>query len=97
MAGAEESVLKQQVVLDTAARLNKTPAQVVLRWNVQRGCSIIPKSTKLARLKENIAIFDFELSDSEMSAISALNQDKRFNDPGDFCQAAFNALHPIYD
>lgn len=97
MAGADESVLKQQVVLDAAARLNKTPAQVVLRWNVQRGCSIIPKSTKLARLKENIAIFDFELSDSEMSAISALNQDKRFNDPGDFCQAAFNTLHPIYD
>ena len=97
MAGAEESVLTQPVVVAAAERLGKTPAQVVLRWNVQRGCSIIPKSTKLERLKENIAIFDFELTDQEMSAINALNLDKRFNDPGHFCQAAFNTLHPIYD
>ncbi len=97
MAKQNESVLVQGAVVDAAKRLNKTPAQVVLRWNVQRGCSIIPKSTKLERLKENIDIFDFELSTQEMDAISALNQNKRFNDPGDFCQAAFNTLHPIYD
>lgn len=97
MAGAAESVLEQDVVKQAAARLNKTPAQVVLRWGVQRGTSIIPKSTKLARLKENIAIFDFELSEKEMADISALNRNRRFNDPGDFCAAAFNTHHPIYD
>ncbi|MDX1729112.1 MAG: aldo/keto reductase [Pseudoalteromonas tetraodonis] len=97
MAGENETVLEQSVVQAAAERLKKTPAQVVLRWNIQRGCTIIPKSTKLERLKENIALFDFELSDQEMAAISALNQNRRFNDPGDFCQAAFNTLHPIYD
>ena len=97
MAKANEAVIEQAVVKAAAERLGKTPAQVVLRWNIQRGCSIIPKSTKLERLKENVAIFDFELSETEMSAISALNQNKRFNDPGDFCLTAFNKLHPIYD
>jgi D-xylose reductase len=97
MADECESVLSQAVVLAAAERLDKTPAQVVLRWGVQRGCTIIPKSTKIERLKENIAIFDFELSEQEMTDILALNQNRRFNDPGDFCEAAFNKFYPIYD
>ncbi|WP_426370378.1 aldo/keto reductase [Pseudocolwellia sp. HL-MZ7] len=97
MAKQSESVLEQSVVVKAAERLNKTPAQIVLRWGVQRGCSIIPKSSNLNRLKENISIFDFCLSDDEMMAISALNINKRFNDPGDFCEAAFNKFYPIYD
>jgi D-xylose reductase len=97
MANQSESVLQQPVVLKAAERLNKTPAQIVLRWGVQRGCSIIPKSSNLSRLKENISIFDFSLSEDEMNSISQLNADKRFNDPGDFCEAAFNKFYPIYD
>jgi len=97
MADKTESVLTQPVVIAAAERLNKTPAQIVLRWGVQRGCTIIPKSSNLNRLKENISIFDFELSESEMADISALNINKRFNDPGDFCEAAFNKFYPIYD
>ena len=80
-----------------AGRLGKTPAQVVLRWGVQRGTSIIPKTTRPERLRENIALFDFELSDAEMSAISALNQNRRFNDPRVFCEKAFGTFYPIYD
>jgi len=97
MADKQESVLEQQAVLDAAKRLGKTPAQVVLRWGVQRGTSIIPKTTKVARMQENIALFDFELNDHEMQAISALNSNRRFNDPGVFCEAAFNTFFPIYD
>lgn len=97
MANQSESVLQQPVVMEAAERLNKTPAQVVLRWGVQRGCSIIPKSSNLNRLKENISIFDFSLSENEMNSISQLNANKRFNDPGDFCEAAFNKFYPIYD
>lgn len=97
MADKTESVLEQEAVKAAAQRTNRTPAQVVLRWNIQRGCSIIPKSTKLHRLKENLALFDFSLNDEEMTAISALNANRRFNDPGDFCQAAFNTHCPIYD
>ncbi len=97
MAAQNESVLVQEAVQKAAARTGKTEAQVVLRWNVQRGCSIIPKSSKLHRLKENLDIFDFSLTEDEMQAISALNANKRFNDPGEFCQAAFNTHCPIYD
>ena len=57
----------------------------------------MPKSSKLSRLQENLAIFDFELSTDEMSAITALNRNRRFNDPGDFAEAAFNTFCPIYE
>lgn len=97
MAGANESVLEQAVVKAAAERLGKTPAQVVLRWGVQRGCAVIPKTSKLERLKENLSVFDFQLSDEEMQQISALNSNRRFNDPGAFCEAAFGTFHPIYD
>ncbi len=97
MANATESVLEQSVVKAAAERLDKTPAQIVLRWGVQRGTAIIPKTTKEARMVENASLFDFELSEQEMADISALNQNRRFNDPGVFCEAAFNRFHPIYD
>ena len=97
MAEQIDSVLTQSVVTAAALRTGKTPAQVVLRWGIQRGCSIIPKSTKLVRLQENINIFDFALTDQEMLDISALNRNRRFNDPGQFCEAAFNKFYPIYD
>lgn len=97
MASEQQSVLGQNVVQAAAERLNKTSAQIVLRWAVQRGCNIIPKTSKESRMQENLSIFDFELSKQEMQDISALNQNKRFNDPGVFCEAAFNTFYPIYD
>jgi len=97
MAQATESVIDQAVVVAAAERLGRTPAQIVLRWGVQRGTAIIPKTIKPERMAENRNIFDFELSEQEMQEISALNADRRFNDPGDFCEAAFNTFYPIYD
>jgi len=97
MAGSDESVLENANVLTAAQRTGKTPAQVVLRWGIQRGTAIIPKTSKRQRMLENADIFDFELTVDEMNAISALNQNRRFNDPGVFCEAAFNRFHPIYD
>jgi D-xylose reductase len=97
MASEHESVLLQKPVLEAAGRLNKTPAQVVLRWGIQRGTAIIPKTSKTERLMENSALFDFELSDDEMASISALNSNRRFNDPAVFCDLAFNTFYPIYD
>ncbi|MEH6910878.1 MAG: aldo/keto reductase [Oceanicoccus sp.] len=97
MADALESVLMQPVILAAAQRLGKTPAQVILRWGIQRGCAVIAKSSKIERLEENINILDFALSAQEMADISALNKNRRFNDPGDFCEGAFNKFYPIYD
>ncbi len=97
MAAEGESLLGAAPVMVAAQAHDKTPAQVLLRWGVQRGTAIIPKTTKPERMRENLDIDDFELSQVEMAAISALNQDRRFNDPGVFTEAAFNTFHPIYD
>lgn len=97
MAEESESVLEQEVVKEIAGKHGRTAAQVVLRWGVQRGTAVVPKSSKPERLRENIALFDFELTGDEMTAISALNRNRRFNDPGDFCEAAFNTFLPIYE
>lgn len=97
MADLSESVLDTQVVRDIASSRKRSPAQVVLRWGVQRGTAIVPKASSLEHLKENFGIFDFALSDQDMNAISALNRNRRFNDPGCFCEAAFNRFFPIYE
>ena len=97
MAQPEESVVDQPIIGQIAEKHGKTAAQVVLRWAIQRGTSIVPKTTKPQRLAENLALFDFELSADDMTAISSLNQNRRFNDPGDFCEAAFNTFCPIYE
>ena len=97
MATDADTVLTAPLVVAAAERLGRTPAQVVLRWGVQRGTAIIPKTIRIERLRENLALFDFELSPDEMQAITALNQNRRFNDPGVFCELAFNKFYPIYD
>ncbi len=97
MADSGESLLGAAPVMVAAQAHGKTPAQVLLKWGVQRGTAVIPKTSKPERMRENIDIEDFELSAVEMAAISALNQNRRFNDPGVFAEAAFNTFHPIYD
>ena len=97
MADMGESVLEQAAVKEAAARVDRTSAQVVLRWGIQRGTAVIPKTSRVERLKENQLLFDFELNEAEMSSISALNRNRRFNDPGHFCEEAFGTFFPIYD
>ena len=58
---------------EIAERNQRTPAQVLLRWAVQRGIPVIPKSTKRERIEENAQIFDFTLSDADMQALDALD------------------------
>ena len=63
--------------MDLAAQLGRTPAQVILRWHVQRGLVVFPKSINPARIEENLGIFDFHLDADEMAAISALDRGHR--------------------
>lgn len=97
MAEQDESVLESGPVRQIAEAHGRTPAQVVLRWAVQRGTAVVPKTSRIERMRENLAIDDFSLTDDQMAAISALNRNRRFNDPGDFCEAAFNSFFPIYE
>ncbi len=97
MAGGQDTVLDAPAVVAAAKRVNKSAAQIVLRWGVQRGTAIIPKTSRPERLQENLALFDFELTDAEMAGIAALNLNRRFNDPAVFCDQAFGRFQPIYD
>lgn len=65
------------VITAVADRLGRTAAQVTLRWHLQRGDVVFPKSVTRARVDENIALFDFELTDADLRAITALNRDER--------------------
>jgi 2,5-diketo-D-gluconate reductase A len=71
---AKGTVLGDPVVAAIASAAGRTPAQVVLRWHVQRGSVVFPKSTRTARMRENLALFDFELSADDMARISALDR-----------------------
>lgn len=97
MAKTSESVMTEHAVVAAAQAHDRTPAQVLLRWGIQRGTSVIPKTSRYERLVENLASTDFQLSETEMAAISALNRHRRFNDPGDFCEQAFGTFFPIYE
>jgi 2,5-diketo-D-gluconate reductase A len=82
---AQGLVLTDPTLDEIARRVGKTPAQVVLRWHIERGDIVFPKSVTPDRIKENIAIFDFELSGEDVEAISALNRNERTGpDPDEF-------------
>ncbi len=73
--GAADAGLRHDpVVTEIAARYGKSPTQVVLRWHVQHGLVAIPRSSNAGRIAENLDIFDLELTDQEMAAISALDR-----------------------
>ena len=61
------------VIGEIAAKYGKTPAQIMLRWHIQRGVVVIPKSTHIERMQENFAVFDFSLSAEDMKAITELD------------------------
>lgn len=71
------NTLEDPTIGAIAKKHAKSPAQVMLRWHIQEGRSVIPKSTKPARIAENIDVFDFELSSDELSAIDALDTGHR--------------------
>jgi 2,5-diketo-D-gluconate reductase A len=70
-------VLTDATVVGIAGKHDRTPAQVILRWHLQLGCIVIPKSVTPARISQNIDVFDFELTPDEMTAIEALDRSHR--------------------
>jgi 2,5-diketo-D-gluconate reductase A len=74
---AQGGVLDNPTILELARAHGKTPAQVVLRWHLQLGNIVFPKSVNPKRIQENFEIFDFELSDGDLGMISALNRNER--------------------
>lgn len=76
LAEGKHGIFTHPVLTEIGNRYGKTPAQVALKWNVQRGVVIIPKSTHIERMEQNMDIWDFELSADEMAKITALDLGK---------------------
>jgi len=75
--GRGHGLLDQPTVTGIAKRHDRTAAQVVLRWHIQLGLVVIPKSVRAERIRENFEVFDFELDAQEMDALSALSEPGR--------------------
>ena len=98
LATLEMSCLTDPVIKEIADKHGKSAAQVTLRWSVQRGVSIVPKSEKEARIVENIDIFNgFNLSTEEMDKISGLNRNIKFNDLCVNFEKFFNVFIPLFE
>jgi 2,5-diketo-D-gluconate reductase A len=83
--GQGKGLLEDPNIVEVARRKDRTPAQVVLRWHVQLGCIVIPKSVNPDRIQENIDLFDFELDDADMADISKVRTGQRLGgDPNTF-------------
>ncbi|MFI6654158.1 aldo/keto reductase [Streptomyces sp. NPDC050523] len=83
--GSGKGLLEVPAIVAIARKHGRTPAQVVLRWHLQLGNVVIPKSVTPSRIKENIEVFDFSLDAEDLAAISALDEDRRLGpDPSTF-------------
>ncbi|MFD5473628.1 aldo/keto reductase [Streptomyces sp. NPDC127105] len=83
--GQGKGLLEVPAIVAIAQKHNRTPAQIVLRWHLQLGNIVIPKSVTPSRIRENIDAFGFSLDDEDLGAISALNEDRRLGpDPAKF-------------
>uniref|UniRef100_A0A164V2D1 NADP-dependent oxidoreductase domain-containing protein n=1 Tax=Daucus carota subsp. sativus TaxID=79200 RepID=A0A164V2D1_DAUCS len=78
------SCLDDPILKGLTEKYKKTAAQIVLRWGIQRNTVVIPKSSKLERLKENFEVFDFELNKEEMDIIKNMEREYRTNQPAKF-------------
>jgi 2,5-diketo-D-gluconate reductase A len=74
---AQAEVLDDPLIGEVAARFDRTPAQVILRWHLQLGNVVIPKSVTPSRIEENFQVFDFELTDDDMRAVESLDTGER--------------------
>ncbi|PWW42295.1 MULTISPECIES: aldo/keto reductase [Paenibacillus] len=78
-------LLEHPLLLEIAAKYSKSPAQVILRWDLQNGIVTIPKSVTPQRIRDNADLYDFELTTEEIERINQLNENKRFgSDPDNF-------------
>lgn len=72
-----ERVLSNSILMEISKKYDKTPAQIILRWNIQLGIVTIPKSITQERIKSNFEIFDFELTKEDMEKINSINKNER--------------------
>ncbi len=97
MSTDADSLLTNPCIAKIAEAKKKTPAQVLIRWALQRNIYPLTKTVNANRMKENRDVFDFLLTDDDMDAINGLNENRRYNDPGVFCEPGMGTFCPIYE
>jgi D-xylose reductase len=97
MASDGDLLMKDPTILNIAEAKNKSPAQILIRWGLQRNTFPLTKTCNIERMKENRNVLDFELGADDMGKIGQLNKNRRYNDPGDFCEPGMGTFCPIYD
>lgn len=96
MATEQDSLWNEPIIQEISNKYTKTPAQVMIRWAMQRNTLPLCKTSQPDRMIENRNVFDFSLSEQEMMKISSLNRNRRYNDPGHFCEG-MGTFYPIYE
>lgn len=82
LSQGKSNLLEEKILKDIGDKYGKSPAQIALKWNIDRGTMVLVKSSNEGRIKENISIFDFDLSQEDMNALASLDRKERFsNDP----------------
>lgn len=95
--GMTNDLLENQVILDLASKYNKTAAQIVLKWHIEMGFIVIPGSKNVLHIKDNINIFDFNLTKEDMDKISTLNNGQRRYNRTDEALEHFALWQPEYE
>lgn len=82
LSQGKSNLLDEKILKEIGDKYGKSPAQIALKWNIDRGTMVLVKSSNEGRIKENISIFDFDLSQEDMNALASLDRKERFsNDP----------------
>ena len=97
MATKGDLLFENDKIQTICQKHDKTAAQVMLRWSIQRNTLPINKSSSRERMDENRGVFDFYLTKEEMESIDSLNLNRRYNDPGVFCEMGMGTFCPIYE
>lgn len=79
LAQGKSNLLKENVLDEIAKKYGKTPAQIALKWNIERGVMVLVKSSHEERIYENIDLFDFNLTDEDMNALASLDKKERYS------------------
>ena len=93
----DKGLQEEPVFTKLAEKYGKTPAQVILRWHVQMGTSVIPGSKNPAHIADNADIFDFELTDEEMAEVAKLDGTKKYYEATEGALAGYLAIKPDFD
>ena len=97
LADKSEVLLCDETIKSISASKRKSPGQILIRWALQRNTLPLCKTQTETRMIENRDVFDFYLTSAEMEAINALNRNRRYNDPGAFCEPGMGTFCPIYN